>query len=193
VGDHLSREDRLDADVVGDRGEDRGVLGQIDRRPWSPTRIGRAAKAGHRVPGVGGGAPVAHRQPAPADLDSFAAQLGASRAGVAGTATIYRSTDFRLDLVPATSGQEPRFVVSAGAFSTPGRRIPDGRSVADAFLNAHPQLRPGGPSAAQVHALDRRAAQIGVTEGGAAQAALAQRCVAQVGVGQDCVLQRGAP
>jgi hypothetical protein len=38
-------------------------------------------------------------------------------------------------------------VVSAVAFSTPGRRIPDSRSVADAFLNAHPQLRPGWPSA----------------------------------------------
>ncbi|MDQ6922369.1 MAG: hypothetical protein M3170_12290, partial [Candidatus Dormibacteraeota bacterium] len=55
-----------------------------------------------------------------------------------------------LDLVPATSGQEPTFVVSAVAFSTPGRRIPDSRSVADAFLKAHPQLRPGWPSATQV-------------------------------------------
>jgi hypothetical protein len=90
-----------------------------------------------------------YRQPAAADLDSFAAQLGASRAGVAGTATIYRSTDFRLDLLPASSSQEPRFVVSAVAFSTPGRRIPDSRSVADAFLNAHPQLRPDWPSAVQ--------------------------------------------
>ena len=32
VGDHLAREDRLGADVVGDRGEDRGVLGQVERR-----------------------------------------------------------------------------------------------------------------------------------------------------------------
>ena len=50
----------------------------------------------------------------------------------------------------ASSGQEPRFVVSAVASSTQGRRIPDSRAVADAFLSAHPQLRPGWPSATQV-------------------------------------------
>ena len=32
VGDHLAREDRLDADVVGDRGQDRRVLGEVQRR-----------------------------------------------------------------------------------------------------------------------------------------------------------------
>ena len=42
VGDHLAREDRLRPDVVGDRGQDRRVLGEVDRAP----RRQRAAPGG---------------------------------------------------------------------------------------------------------------------------------------------------
>ena len=41
VRDHLPGEHRLDADVVGDRGDDRRVLGEVERRPRRP-----AARAG---------------------------------------------------------------------------------------------------------------------------------------------------
>ena len=47
VGDDLPGEDRLGADVVGDRGEDRRVLAQVDRRPRRPAR---AAGRGSRRP-----------------------------------------------------------------------------------------------------------------------------------------------
>jgi hypothetical protein len=91
-----------------------------------------------------------YRQPGAGDLDAFAAQLGASRAGVAGTATIYRSADFRLDMLPSSSGQEPRFAVSAVAGSGPGQAGTDGRQLADTFLSAHPPLRPAWPSSVGV-------------------------------------------
>ena len=48
VGDHLPREDRLGPDVVGDRGEDRGVLGEVDRRAAAAS-AGRAG-SGSRPP-----------------------------------------------------------------------------------------------------------------------------------------------
>ena len=49
VGDHLAREDRLHADVVGDRGEDRRVLGQVERRAGRPA-LGRARGGRRRRP-----------------------------------------------------------------------------------------------------------------------------------------------
>jgi hypothetical protein len=114
---------------------------------YGPARLTVTAK----MPSTPAALPVyRYRQPGPGDLDAFAAQLGASRAGVAGTATIYRSSDFRLDMLPASSGQEPRFAVSAVAVSGPGQAGADGRQVADAFLSAHPPLRPAWPSTVQV-------------------------------------------
>jgi hypothetical protein len=142
-----------------------GSFGRLPAPTLAPTAAGAPAVPGQPVPYYGPArltvtallpvTPAAlpvyrYRQPAPADLDGFAAQLGASRAGVAGTATIYRSTDFRLDMLPASSGQEPRFAVSAVAGSGAGQAGSDGQQVADAFLSAHPPLRPIWPSAVQV-------------------------------------------
>ena len=62
VRDHLAREHRLDADVVGDRGEDRGVLGEVDRRPRRPRPRGGVAQVGDRVHRVGRRAAVAERE-----------------------------------------------------------------------------------------------------------------------------------
>ena len=61
VGDHLAREDRLDADVVGDRGEDRRVLGEVERRARRPAGQ-RRAEVRHHVHRVRGRAAVAERQ-----------------------------------------------------------------------------------------------------------------------------------
>ena len=46
VGDHLAREDRVGADVVGERGDDRRVLGEVERAPRRPAA--RAAARGSR-------------------------------------------------------------------------------------------------------------------------------------------------
>ena len=62
VGDHLAREDRLGADVVGDRGEDRRVLGEVERAPRRPAGVRRDAEVGHHVHRVGGRAAVAERE-----------------------------------------------------------------------------------------------------------------------------------
>ena len=91
-----------------------------------------------------------YTQPASADLDGFAAGLGASRAGVAGTPTIYRSSEFRLDLSPATSGREPTYTLSAIAGGASGS---DARKVADQFLGAH-NLSPSWPVDVQVSSGD---------------------------------------
>lgn len=93
-----------------------------------------------------------YRQPAPGDLDGFAAQLGASRAGAAGTATIYRAADFQLDLLPAAAGREPRFGVGSVAGPAAGPGGADSRQAADGFLAAHPPLKPDWPNAVQVGA-----------------------------------------
>jgi hypothetical protein len=91
-----------------------------------------------------------YTQPASAELDGFAGQLGASRAGVAGTPTTYRSSEFRLDLSPATSGREPTYTLSAIAGATSGS---DARKVADQFLGAH-NLSPSWPVNVQVTSAD---------------------------------------
>ena len=90
-----------------------------------------------------------YRQPAAADLDTFAARLGASRAGAAGTPTTYRSSEFRLDLLPAGDGQPPTFAISALA---PAATAPAGgaREAGDAFLGSHAALQPSWPSAVSV-------------------------------------------
>jgi hypothetical protein len=87
-----------------------------------------------------------YAQPASADLDGFAAGLGASRAGVAGTPTIYRSSELRLDLSPATSGREPTYTLSAITGAASGS---DARKVGDEFLGAH-HLSPSWPVDVQV-------------------------------------------
>jgi hypothetical protein len=91
-----------------------------------------------------------YAQPTSAELDSFAGQLGASRAGVAGTPTAYRSSEFRLDLSPATSGREPTYALSAIAGAPSGS---DARKVADQFLGAH-NLSPSWPVDVQVTRAD---------------------------------------
>jgi hypothetical protein len=83
-------------------------------------------------------------QPTAADMDAFAARLGASRAGVAGTPTVYRSADFRLDLAPASALVEPRFTVSGIAGGATGS---DAQAVAEQFLSAH-GLTPSWPAGA---------------------------------------------
>jgi hypothetical protein len=104
-----------------------------------------------QLPAVPATLPVyRYRQPAATDLDAFAAQLGASRAGVAGTPTIYRSPDFMLNLTPGSASQEPRFVISAVSASAASPAGGDSRQVADAFLSAHPPLAPGWPEVVQV-------------------------------------------
>jgi hypothetical protein len=69
VGDHLAREDRLGADVVGDRGEDCRVLCEVERAPGQPARVRRAAEVRHHVHRVGGGAAVADREQPPSRLE----------------------------------------------------------------------------------------------------------------------------
>ncbi|HEY0410475.1 MAG TPA: hypothetical protein VGE42_09440, partial [Candidatus Dormibacteraeota bacterium] len=102
------------------------------------------------------------RQPAAGDLDSFASQLGASRFGVAGTPTLYRSSEFQLRLATASSGAEPSLLLSA--LSGPSEAgSSDSRQVADAFLAAHPQLRPSA------------ATEVQLEEGGQGQVVLYQR------------------
>ena len=44
VRDHLALEDRLDPDVVGDRGDDRGVLGEVERAPRLPVPSGSGTR-----------------------------------------------------------------------------------------------------------------------------------------------------
>ena len=78
VGDHLALEDDLGADVVADRGDDRAVLGQVDRRPRRPARVGREAQVGDQVGRVGRRAAVAERQQLAAGVEA-AAQLGRRR------------------------------------------------------------------------------------------------------------------
>jgi hypothetical protein len=78
--------------------------------------------------------------PTSAELDRFAAGLGASRAGTAGTPTIYLSADFRLDLVSLTAGgREPRFVISQ--IASPGTPAASPGSpperIAGDFLGRH--------------------------------------------------------
>ncbi len=62
VGDDLAREDRVGADVVGDRGDDRRVLGEVERAARRPALAGRPAEVRHGVHRVGGRAAVAERQ-----------------------------------------------------------------------------------------------------------------------------------
>jgi hypothetical protein len=81
-------------------------------------------------------------EPTAADRDAFAARLGASRAGVAGTPTFYRAPSFRLDLVPGSTLLEPRFTVSGIAGGPSGS---DFQAVADQFLAAH-GLTPSWPA-----------------------------------------------
>ena len=78
VGDHLPREDRVDADVVGDRGQDRGVLGQVDRRPRR-CRAVRRAEVGDDVHRVGRRAAVAEREQLAAALEARAQRRGGAR------------------------------------------------------------------------------------------------------------------
>ena len=68
--DHLALEDRLDPDVVGDRGDDRGVLGEIERtaRRSGSVRERDAEVCGY-VHRVSGRAAVAECQQAPARLE----------------------------------------------------------------------------------------------------------------------------
>ena len=62
VGDHLAGEDRLDADVVGDRGQDRRVLGQVDRRAGRAPRGSRRRRPSRRWPSRRCRAPAACRR-----------------------------------------------------------------------------------------------------------------------------------
>ena len=67
VGDHLALEHRIDADVVRDRGQDRRVLGEVDRRARRPA-VRRRAEVRHHVHRVGRRArrcraPAAGRRP----------------------------------------------------------------------------------------------------------------------------------
>ena len=75
VGDHLALEDLLDADVVGDRGQDRRVLGQVDGGPGRPPACSVVAEVGDDVHRVGGRATVAEREQLAAGLEA-AAQRG---------------------------------------------------------------------------------------------------------------------
>jgi hypothetical protein len=102
------------------------------------------------LPATPGALPVyRYRQPVAGDLDSFAGQLGASRFGVAGTPTLYRSNEFQLSLRTASRGEEPSLVLTALAKSQP-EGASDSRRVADAFLAAHPQLRPSAATEVQL-------------------------------------------
>ena len=79
VGDHLAREDRLGADVVGDRGDDGGVVGEVDR----------AARAASRTVPAGARSPPrrpwrrspSRRCPAPAACRRARSALAARRRG----------------------------------------------------------------------------------------------------------------
>ena len=68
VGDHLAREDRLGPDVVGDRGQDRRVLGQVDRAPCRQRRR-RVAEVGDDVHRIGRRSAVAEREQRPAFVE----------------------------------------------------------------------------------------------------------------------------
>jgi hypothetical protein len=107
---------------------------------FGPARLTVTAQ----LPAAPGTLPVyRYPQPTAADMDAFAARLGASRAGVAGTPTIYRSVDFRLDLAPASTLVEPRFTVSGIAGGPAGS---DAQAVAGQFLSGH-SLTPSWPAA----------------------------------------------
>ena len=63
VRDHLAGEDRVGADVVGDRGQDRRVGGQVERTARPPAGGGgRRREVGDEIHGIGGGAAVADRE-----------------------------------------------------------------------------------------------------------------------------------
>jgi hypothetical protein len=89
------------------------------------------------------------RQPAAGDLDSFAGQLGASRFGVAGTPTLYRSNDFQLTLAVASGATEPSLLLTAVS-KPPSSAGSYSRQIADAFLAAHPPLRPSASTEVQL-------------------------------------------
>jgi hypothetical protein len=112
---------------------------------FGPARLTVAAQ----LPATPGTLPVyRYPQPSAADMDAFAARLGASRAGVAGTPTFYRSPNFRLDLAPGSTLLEPRFTLSGIAGGPTGS---DSQAIADQFLAAH-GLAPSWP--AGVHSAD---------------------------------------
>jgi hypothetical protein len=69
MGDHLPREDGLGADVVGDGGEDGGVLGEVNRRSRRPARVWWQAEVGRNVHRVGGRTTVPECQEAPARVE----------------------------------------------------------------------------------------------------------------------------
>ena len=85
VGDDLAGEHRVGPDVVGDRGEDRRVLAEVERRVRRPAAQ-RRAEVGHDVHRVGRRAAVAERQQAPAAVERrrAARAAAASERGVAG-------------------------------------------------------------------------------------------------------------
>jgi hypothetical protein len=110
---------------------------------YGPARLTVSAA----LPAVPANLPVyRYTQPTSADLDGFAGRLGASRAGAAGTPTVYRSAAFRLDLSPASSGREPTYTLSAITGAASGS---DARKLSDQFLAAH-NLSPSWPVDVQV-------------------------------------------
>ncbi len=82
VGDHLPGEDRIHADVVRDRGQDPGVLGEVYRRP-AAARGSRSAEVGDGVHRVGGRTAVAEREQLASVLEAGAQILGRAHQHVA--------------------------------------------------------------------------------------------------------------
>jgi hypothetical protein len=83
VRDHLAREDRLGPDVVRDRGQDRRVLGQVQRPARPPAWILRGAEVRDGVHRVGCRTPVAEREQPTARLEVVAQPRCGSRELVA--------------------------------------------------------------------------------------------------------------
>ena len=80
VGDDLAREDRLGADVVGDRREDRRVGAEVERRPRRPAAAGGRREVGDDVHRVGRRAAVAEREQRPAASKRARSARGRARA-----------------------------------------------------------------------------------------------------------------
>ena len=139
MGDDLAGEDRLDADVVGDRGEDRRVLGEVERGRAASRWPGGGQEVGDDVHRVGGRAAVAERQQPPAGVEAVAQRRGGrGRAPRAFSASVCaRSAPISADFI-STERRTSASTASRSASRSAEERVQEARraGVVDAALGA---------------------------------------------------------